>query len=391
MSIFYIQQVYLSKKEENALDGKYGHHLSTAFKILVAIGEATEAEKLIPIKWAHVSGVNYNSLGIAGVDFITKFSKAKVSVFTTLNPMGYDRSKEQNISNNFRRKQSAIIESYLRMGITPSFSCIPYEIYKLPRKGTRVSFAESNAAIMANSFYGLLTNKESGLSALASAITGRTPYSDLLNDKFRYPKTSIRLDLELRTELDYGMLGYYTGKTVSNSCVSFGSQAKALNIIEAKSLSSALGTSGACGMFTDEDTDLEHINFGKKEMESVRDELNTSENGDVIALGSPQLGLNELELLSSSLKSRKFSKPCMIFCPRAIYDKALKSGIVQKIERAGGNILCDSCTCLTPLITRAEYDSVITNSVKGAYYFNTFSRLPVCLQDLKAIVRDNLR
>jgi phosphomecalonate degydratase large subunit len=391
MSIFNLQQVYLSKKEENALDGKYGPHLSTAFKILIAIGEATEAEKLIPIKWAHVSGVNYNSLGDAGVDFITKFSKAKVSVFTTLNPMGYDRSKKQRISKTFKQKQTTIVRSYLEMGITPSFSCIPYEIYKLPRKHTRVSFAESNAAIMANSFFGLLTNKESGLSALASAITGKTPYSDLLNNKYRHSKTRVKLDLDLRTELDYGMLGYYAGKTVSNSCVSFGSHARRLNIIEAKSLSSALGTSGSCGMFTDEDTDLEHINFGKKEMESVRGELNTSENGDVIALGSPQLGLNELELVSTSLKGRKFSKPCMIYCPRAIYDKALRSGIAQRIERAGGNIICDSCTCLTPLITRAEYDSVITNSVKGSYYFNKFSQLPVCLKDLRSIMRDHLR
>ncbi len=383
--------MYLSKKEENALDGKYGSHLSTAFKILIAIGEATEAERLIPIKWAHVSGVNYNTLGDAGLDFITKFSKAKVSVFTTLNPMGYDRSKEAKISDHFKRKQLSITESYLQMGISPSFSCIPYEIYRLPRKGTRVSFAESNAAIMANSVYGLLTNKESGLSALASAITGRTPYSDLLDTKFRHPKTRVKLDLELRNELEYGMLGYHTGKTVNKSCVSFGSQAKRLNIMEAKSLSSALGTSGACGMFTDEDSGLELINFGKKEMESVKAELNTSENGDVIALGSPQLGFNELELVSTTLKGKKFSKPCMIFCPRSIYDKASKSGIVQQIERAGGNIFCDSCTCLTPMITRAEYDGVITNSIKGSYYFNKFNRLPVCLKDLKTIMQDHLK
>lgn len=383
--------MYLSKEEESALDGKYGSHLSTAFKILTAIGEATEAEKLVPIRWAHISGVNYNTLGDVGLEFITKFDKARVSVFTTLNPMGYDRSKRSKISRHFKRKQLTIAKSYLEMGISPSFSCIPYEIFDLPGKGTPVSFAESNAAIMANSVYGLLTNKESGLSALASAITGRAPYSDLLNIKFRYPKTRVKVDLILRNELEYGLLGYYTGKTISKNCVSFGSHVKGLDIMKAKSLSSALGTSGSCGMFTQEDSNCEQINFGEKEMDSVREELNTKESGDVIALGSPQLGINELNLISASVKGKKFSKPCMIFCPRAIYNKALKSGIVQQFERAGGNVLCDSCTCLTPLITRAEYDGVITNSVKASYYFNKFNHLPVCLKDLKTILRDHLK
>ena len=30
----------------------------------------TEAEKLVPIEWAHISGVNYNTIGDAGVDFL---------------------------------------------------------------------------------------------------------------------------------------------------------------------------------------------------------------------------------------------------------------------------------------------------------------------------------
>ena len=50
--------------------------------------------------------------------------------------------------------------------------------YDMPEENTRVAFAESNAAIFANSVANLQTNKESAFSALASAITGKSPYSE---------------------------------------------------------------------------------------------------------------------------------------------------------------------------------------------------------------------
>ena len=78
----------LTKDEEAALKGEMGETLELAYRILVATGEATDAEKLIPIQWAHVSGVNYNTIGDAGVDFLSKLSKeAKVKVKTTVNPI----------------------------------------------------------------------------------------------------------------------------------------------------------------------------------------------------------------------------------------------------------------------------------------------------------------
>src|SRR6185295_9453486 len=62
-----IDGLELSRDEEEALAGKQGEALASAYRILAAIGEATGAKKLVPIKWAHVSGVNYNTIGDAGV------------------------------------------------------------------------------------------------------------------------------------------------------------------------------------------------------------------------------------------------------------------------------------------------------------------------------------
>jgi len=382
--------VQLTREEEDGLDGKDGNTISTAYKILLSIGKATNAERLIPVEWVHLSGVNYNTIGDAGAEFLTKYSEeARFVVPTTINPMGYDSNIQNNLSNNFQKQQGKITKAYENMGSIPSFSCIPYELFELPERGHNVSFAESSAAVMANSVFGLLTNKESSLSALASAITGKAPYSDLRIDSTRNPKIRIKIDKELKTELDYGLLGYFSGKSVRESCVSFGSAISNIDMYKTKSLAAALGTSGACGMFSSKDTHDETISFGKEEERSTIDELNTTESGDVIALGSPQLGMYEMEHLSKMIVGKKFSKKCMIFCARPVYEKSCKSGIANVLEKAGANIICDACTCLSPLLSPEEYDGVITNSVKAAHYLNKSNGVSVCLKDLKSILRDH--
>ena len=127
----------LTREEELALKGEQGEVMQMAYRILVATGEATDAEKLIPIEWAHLSGVNYNTIGDAGEEFLSKISKnAKVKVKTTLNPMGFDfdNVSNYNLTDDFIKKQLSIKNSYESMGVIPSFSCIPYEIFETPKK-----------------------------------------------------------------------------------------------------------------------------------------------------------------------------------------------------------------------------------------------------------------
>jgi predicted aconitase len=385
----------LTPDDERSLRGEHGEAIASAYRILAAIGESTEAEKLVPIKWAHLSGVNYNTIGNAGVKFLEKFVEddaTRVAVRTTVNPMGFDRTKPSNLDENFVKQQMKIVKLYEELGTIPSFTCAPYEIFDIPQSGTPVSFAESSAAIYSNSMLGLLTNKESSLSALASSVTGKAPYSELRVEEFRHPKVAIKPELKLLTELDYGLFGYFTGKVVKDSCVALdGIRKSKPDIMKTKSLSAAIGTSGTCGMFTSsegEESTKEVIPFDKTEFNAVKDELSTAEDGDVIILGSPQIGINELSLVVDLAKDKKFSKRCMIFCSRAIFNQASQIGLAGKIERAGCEFMCDSCACLTPLINKDDVDSVITNSVKAAYYMKLFNRTGVALKDLKTIVRD---
>ena len=382
----------LTKEEEQALNGEMGETLETAYRILLATGEATNAEKLIPIKWAHLSGVNYNTIGDSGEEFLRNLSKdARVKVKSTVNPMGFDFdhiSEFSHIDDEFIEKQKSIRDSYVRMGVEPTFSCTPYDIFDLPEKNTQVSFAESNAAIFANSLGGMKTNKESAFSALASAITGKSPYSDLRKDGSYIPMT-IRMKLENPNELDFGLLGFFAGK-VGDTSVNISGVSQP-NRRSCKSLCGGMGTSGTCAkfQFVDEESDgSEKVDFGKEEMQKIHDELNTSDKGDLITLGSPQLGLEEISDLSNMLKGKSFQKRCMIFCSRAVQNQARNLDYTKEIERAGGEILSDCCTCLTPLIDTNEVDSVITNSVKGAYYLKNSTGVDVNLKPLSKIIQE---
>ena len=382
----------LTKEEEEALDGKQGETLALAYRTLVAIGEASNADRLIPIEWAHLSGVNYNTIGDAGKEFLSQLSKdAKFKVKTTVNPMGFDFDSvsQYKLDDKFIENQRSIKNSYEKMGVIPSYSCIPYEIFDIPKQGTHVSFAESNAAIYANSFSGLKTNKEGAFSALASALTAKSPCSDLRDDDVRKPNLTIRMKVESRDELTYGMLGYFAGKVAGSSVALSG--VNNLDRRSCKSLCAGMGTSGACGMFTFGEEEGEKIDFDKNEMQKIHDELNTSEKGDLITLGSPQLGIEEIGDLALMLKGRSFQKRCMIFCPRAIKGQITDLGYANEIKRAGGELLYDCCTCLSPLVDNKEVDSVVTNSVKGAYYLRTSNNVDVNLKSLKRIVEEETK
>jgi len=383
----------LTKDEEAALKGESGEVMQLAYRILVATGEATDADRLVPIEWAHVSGVNYNTIGDAGEEFLSKLSDdAKVKVKTTVNPMGYDIDSvsNYNLDENFIKKQESIRESYVKMGVTPSFSCIPYEIFDLPKNNTQVSFAETNAAIYANSIGHLKTNKESAFSALASALTGKSPYSDLRKDQDS-PNLTIRMKLDNPNELELGMLGFFAGK-IADSSVRISGVNK-MDRRSCKSLCGGMGTSGRCGKFIldDKDDGSEKVDFGKKEMQEIQDELNTTDSSDLITLGSPQLGLEELSDLSTMLKGKSFNKRCMIFCPRSIQNQARKLGYIGELERAGCEILTDCCTCLTPLIDKKDVDGVTTNSIKGAYYLKNSNGVNVNLKPLSKIILEETK
>jgi len=368
---------------EAALRGEHGEVLQTAYRILSAVGEASGAEKLVPVSWAHLSGVNYNTIGDAGERFLDSISRkpgARVRVRTTLNPMGLDMRSPSGLSAEFLEKQQSISDSYARMGVEPSFTCVPYDVFGMPEPGEQVAFAESNAAIHANSVNDLKTDKESAFSALASALTGKSPLTRARGQNL--PDIEVSSELEKMDELDWGLLGFFAGRAGTSIAISGTAEPDRRSC---KALCGGMGTSGACSKFTLGGSCAEKIQFGKTELSAVRDELDTSEKGDVVVLGSPQLGPSEISDLARMLEGRKFRKDCVVFCPRPAAEAAARSGEAGAIQKAGARLLSDCCACLSPLLSADRFDAVTTNSVKGAYYLKS-SGVGVSLRPLSKIL-----
>ena len=82
--------------------------------------------------------MNYNTIG-DGAIFLEKFSEdARVKVKTTINPMGFDRTKPNKLSQNFITKQMSIVNSYKRLGVVLRFPVSPIVI--LSAKGINCKF-----------------------------------------------------------------------------------------------------------------------------------------------------------------------------------------------------------------------------------------------------------
>ena len=385
--------MYLTQREERALAGEYGEALEIAYRVLVATGRLSNAKELIPVKWAHVSGVSYLTIGEYGLDFLRKISRSKETkfkIFTTVNPCGMDVENWDSlgIPAEYAENQLKIISSYQRLGIANSFTCVPFQSYPVPRKGTHVAWAESSAAIYANSILGLRTNRESAVSALASALTGKTAYSDLHLARNRKPVKEIKVALKhpLRGSVGFGVLGYFAGKHV-NGVIGLRGVRSIKNMAEAKSLCAAIGTVGSSGMFIlGHDPGLESVEFGEREYEETLADLSDSETGEAVVFGCPQMTIEELYEFSVAIDGKHFKKKCVVFCSSKVYSLARRRGYADVIERSGATFVRDSCADFTPLISSLKVGSVITDSAKGAHYMKRVHGVKVALKDTKEIL-----
>jgi predicted aconitase len=83
------------------------------------------------------------------------------------------------------------------MGVVTTCSCTPYLFGNLPHFGEHVAWAESSAVCYANAVLGARTNREGGPSALAAALTGRTPRYGCHLDENRRPDLTVRVEAAL--------------------------------------------------------------------------------------------------------------------------------------------------------------------------------------------------
>ncbi|MFQ5974934.1 MAG: aconitase X [Candidatus Hydrothermarchaeales archaeon] len=379
--------MHLTKEEEDILGGEEGEGKKKAMEILVSLGDIQDADKLIPVSSVQVSGVSYKTIGDAGLEFLNDFASkgAKVSCLTTLNPMGVDLDSWQELgfSEEFVRKQEEIIKAYSAMGILPSCTCAPYLTGNLPKLGKSIAWAESSSAIFANSVIGARTNRESGVSALASAVVGKTPRWGLHLKESRNPTIRINVQNILYTKSDYAALGYYIGKNFDGIPVFTGITP---SLDDMKIMGAALAT-GTIGMFHVEgvtpecqsarEEKLERVDIGKGELNDTYETLTTVDDPDLVCIGCPHCSIDEIRAILDMNPQRE----TWIFTPRQI-----KEQMQKYVKNENVKLISDTCMVVSPL-EDIGIKSIGSNSAKCAFYSKNLSGLDVKFDSIEKLVK----
>ncbi len=384
------------------LQGHYGEAKALAMKLLLAIGDIFDAKRMIKVKSAQVSGVSYKTIGEAGLEFLEDFCRkgAKAAVETTLNPAGMDLTgwRRLRVPSDFARKQLRIISAFRRMRMNITCTCIPYFVGNRPRFGESVAWAESSAICFANSVLGARTNREGGPTALASSITGRTPLYGLHLDENRKPSHVVQVQSELRTDLDFGLLGYALGRKLGR-CVPFiKGTCMRRNLDHLKTLGASMATSGSVALYHIHDLTaesrlikgsdlhfLETISVGKSELRSVKEELTSAQNPRHVCLGCPHCSLEELRTVARLVYGRRLRRGLWCFTSRKTCKEAEKLGYISAIEAAGGVVVRDTCMVVSPL-EKIGVEQILTNSCKAAHYLPSLSKVQASLAPFEECV-----
>src|SRR5208337_700186 len=372
--------MYLTEKEQRMLDGAEGYAVQKSMEILVALGEIYGAKSLIDVRSVQVSGVSYNNLGDAGLEFLDELARdGKVRVLTTLNPAGMDLENWLNlgISPDFAEKQNLVIKAFEKMGILVSCTCTPYLIGNLPLYGEHIAWSESSAVTFANSVIGAKTNKEGGPSALAAAFVGKTPCYGLHLDENRVPDVHVHVRANLSKLSDWGALGYVIGMKAENK-IPYITGIKATDLDELKSFCASVVTYGAKPLFyikritpaSEQQTiPKTTVIIEQADIKNAYDKINDQVTDiELVCVGCPHCSINEISKVAELVKGKKVAKDTefWVATSRSVKQLADKSGFTRVIEAAGGKFACDTCMAVAPL--KGRFRSLATTSAKGCFY-----------------------
>ena len=394
----------LTPEQENILEGKQGKTRQKAIRLLIDLGKAANAEKLVPVTSAHVSGVSPLTGGDGLIQFLEDLvsdSDGTAVVDTTLNSAGCDRSRFEEMdipAKDYVEKQQMILDAYEKLGIELSLSCTPYD--NILEKGN-ASWAESNAVCFANSYSKLRTNRESGLSALATSLSGFTPEYGLLLDENRVPNIKVNVLCELNEPVDYSILGDWIGKQIDPKWkLDFGPIPHIYGIDKfdfesKKALTAASANYGSALLFVDsftkEPSDTKYqaeINFDYSDLEERYEDLAPKTEVDLVTIGCPQASIEEIERTAGFVKGKRIpGKRLWVFTSSVNFDEANEKGYVETIEKAGGMVLRETC----PEVVHYNHKKVkhiLTNSMKAEHYLKSglnsintsVSRLSECIK-----------
>ena len=378
--------MHLTKEEERILNGECGEGTQKAMELLVAIGDACDAEKMIPVSRAHAA-----SSGQEGdLHFVELLANggAHCKVPTSTNPV-YDIEYFEGLFDFIPKDEAEVarrvMEAYKRVGAILSWSCVPYLAENIPLYGETVAFSESSATPYVNSVIGARTNREAAQSALAAGVVGKTPKYGLLIKENRKGTHLIKVQTALKDEFDYTLLGYYVGKQVEYGIPVLTGVTRQPSTEELINFCAMSNVSGAISMFyipgfTIEaktvkdafqgDIPQDKITVTNRELKRACEELQTTSGKiDFVMLGCPHYTLKQVEEVARLLDGKKIHDGVSFWVCTSATARMLaeRTGYVDTIERAGGHVVID--TCIDEPCWIAYKNKVgMTDSPKCAYY-----------------------
>jgi predicted aconitase len=399
----------LSSEEQAMLDGSQGWAVRKAMEILAALGTIYGAERMLPITSVQIAGVSFDNLGEAGLSFLDEMAAGggKTRVLATLNPAGMDLENWQSlgISPEFAANQARVLAAFTHMGVITTCSCTPYLSGNLPHYGEHIAWAESSAVCYANSVIGARTNREGGPSALAAALTGRTPAYGYHIAKQRLPAVTVTVEASEQTTGGLEQTAWFgaLGKIMGEKLSAYGLRPVpyirgiANASLEAlKSFCASLATYGGAALFHMEDVTpeagrfsppKESISVTTRDVQAAAQSLMEAPAGDVdfFSLGCPHLSLIEVAHLAELLQGKKVRKEFWVTTSRPIKHIADRMGYTQVIEASGAKFAVDTCCVVAPI--RGRFQIMATDSAKACYYASAKNRFRTVFAPFDEVVR----
>ena len=393
------------------LDGSMGPTKQKAARLVVDLASTAGASEFIQVDNAHVSGVSVITGGHGLRRFLSDLSgdpKGVVSIPTTLNSAGCDHEKMDEMGidyPDFLEQQFEIVQAYSGLGIEATLSCTPYDRGIESPEGIG-SWAESNAVCFSNSYTSLVTNRESGLSALATALTGWAPKWGLHMESNRRPNILVNVEARMSNVTDWSILGDWIGKQIMPTWdLPWGPMPRFVGLPRAnfemhKALTASAANYGCPMLWADgitPDAPLVEefqgeLNFTDEDLERRYRELSPKGKVDLVVIGCPQASVGEARETAAAIRARMELGEAIpdhrlwLFMSSHNYDLISLDGTLDILEEAGALVLRDTCPEVTPY-NRSKYNHLLTNSLKAEHYLTSgLNRIPTSVAPIMECV-----
>ena len=359
----------LNEHEQAILAGNMGPARQRAMAQQIEIGRFFDAEDMVEVAQAHIMA-DTESLGEAGIRFLEHLADmplehCKVCIPTITDPRGADFNAYQRINHDpvYVELERRADQAFRALGILMTDTCINYQTMMPPVLGEHLAMGDTGVVIYSNSVQGARTNYEGGPSALAAALTGRTPRYGFHLDERRRGTARFDVTHQPATWTEWGALGGLVGRTMASYYevpVINGIHGPAPTSDDLKHFGAALASYGSTALFhmvgvTPEAPDLQTVFDGpapdptkicKADFEGFLAGYGAADDAlDVVVFAAPQLSLLEMERCAYLLKDRRVHRDVALLIATNPENKHAsdRMGLTQTIEDAGAVVLEGVC------------------------------------------------